>query len=128
MIFNEDHIGYAATDGFDADCAGACKEVEKASAFDVPAKNVEERFAEHVAGGPNAKVLERLQPTRAKCSGDDAHGQPILVSQCGPGDSGAAMWRAARVEFASTRLSVQRPRPTKMLPCARVRGTPRRAK
>jgi hypothetical protein len=79
VIFNEDDVGRAATDGFDADRAGSSEEVEEAGTFYARTEDVEESFAQHVAGGANLEILERPQVAGAKLSGDDAHGQAILL-------------------------------------------------
>ena len=51
VIFHEDYLRGAAAEGFDADRAGASEEIDEMRAGDVRAEDVEEGFAEFVAGG-----------------------------------------------------------------------------
>jgi len=51
VIFDKGYIRGAAAEGFDAYGACAGKDVEEAGAYNARAENVEERFAEAVAGG-----------------------------------------------------------------------------
>ena len=60
VVFDEDDFDGAAAYGFDADGAGAGEDVEEARAGDVGAEDVEEGFAEAVAGGAEGVALETL--------------------------------------------------------------------
>ena len=73
MIFDEDYVGGAATEGFDADGAGAGEDVEKSGAYDAGAEDVEERFAKAIAGGTKREAFEALQDAAAVFAGDDTH-------------------------------------------------------
>jgi len=73
VIFEEGYVGGAAAEGFDADGAGAGENVEEARARYGGAENVEERFAQAVAGGTESEAFQALQDTAAIFSGDDAH-------------------------------------------------------
>src|ERR1700730_14984066 len=96
VIFNEQDVDGAAADGFDANRAGTSEKINELRAGDLRAKNVEERFAETVAGGAQRRAVETLQDAAAISSGDDAHG--VQSSRYGPIDSGVAIRRAMREE------------------------------
>src|SRR5580704_3376997 len=83
MIFDEGYVGGAAAEGFDAYGAGASEDVEEAGAYDAGAEDVEERFAEAVAGGTKGEALEALQDAAAIFAGDNAHGlkEVLLTGQ-----------------------------------------------
>jgi len=74
MRFSEEDFAGAAAESFDADCTGASEEVDEEGAFDGRAENVEESFAESIAGGTEAQRFRTLEAATAKFSGDDAHG------------------------------------------------------
>jgi len=73
VIFDEGYVGGAAAEGFDADGAGAGEDVEEARACYGGAEDVEERFAQAVAGGTESEALQALQDTAAVFASDDAH-------------------------------------------------------
>ena len=74
MIFDEDDSCGAAAESFDADGAGAGKEVDEIRAGDFWTENVEQGFAELVAGGAEGKALEGFKQAGAVLAGDYAHG------------------------------------------------------
>ena len=57
MIFYEDGRNGSAADGFDTDGAGSGEQIEETRAFDAWAEDVEESFAQHVAGGAKRESL-----------------------------------------------------------------------
>jgi len=63
----------AAAEGLDADGAGAGVEVGELGAFDTGREDVEERFAEAIAGGTGFEAFGGLEDSGAEFSGDDAH-------------------------------------------------------
>src|SRR5690348_5220396 len=73
VLFEEDDFLRAAAECFDADGAGSREDVQEARAFDHRAEDVEESFAEAVAGGPEFASPERFDLAAAELSGDDAH-------------------------------------------------------
>ena len=73
VIFDEDYFGRAAAQGFDADRAGARENVEKARAGNVGAQDVEEGFAEAIAGRTEGVAFQGLEDAAAIFAGDDAH-------------------------------------------------------
>jgi hypothetical protein len=73
VVFDEDYFCRAATDRFDAYSAGAGKDVEEAGAADVGTEDVEERFAEAIAGGAEGVALQGFEDAAAVFAGDYAH-------------------------------------------------------
>jgi len=73
MIFDEDSLGGAAAEGFDADGAGAGEYVEEAGAGYFGSEDIEESFAEAVAGGAQGVALEGFEDAAAIFTGDYAH-------------------------------------------------------
>ena len=73
MIFDEGYVGGAAAEGFDADGASAGEDVEESRAYYAGAEDVEERFAQAVAGGTESEAFQALQDAAAVFAGDDAH-------------------------------------------------------
>ena len=73
MALDEDCFGRAAAQRFDSDRARARKNIEKASTDNQRRQHVENSLAQPVARGPQCKPLERLQLTRTKLAGDNAH-------------------------------------------------------
>src|SRR6267154_93689 len=112
MIFDEDGLRCAAADCFDADSAGAGEDIEEAGAGDVGTENVEESFAQTIAGRTEGVALEGLEDAAAVFAGNDAHSfsRPSLNGngaatlregrvRCGPGPSFAKAcrrWRRLR--------------------------------
>ena len=75
VIFDEGNVGGAAAECFDADGSGAGEDVEKAGADHARPEDVEERFAQTVAGGTKSEPLQAFQDTAAIFAGNDAHGE-----------------------------------------------------
>src|SRR5947209_3255679 len=116
MIFDEDDLRCAAADCFDADSAGASEDVKEARAGDVGTENIEESFAQTIAGRTESVALERLEDAATVFTGDDAHSfsRPSLNGsgaatlregrvRCGPGPSFAKAcrrWQRLRGELA----------------------------
>jgi hypothetical protein len=73
VIFDEDDLDGTAAEGFDADGAGAGEDVKEARAADVWAEDVEEGFAEAVAGGAEGGAFETFEDAAAVFASDDAH-------------------------------------------------------
>jgi hypothetical protein len=73
MIFHEHDFGGAAAEGFDANRAGSREKVNESGASDTRAQNIEDGFAQFVAGGTQRETLKALQDSTAISSGDDAH-------------------------------------------------------
>jgi hypothetical protein len=73
VVFDEDDFEGAAAEGFDANGAGAGEDIEETRAGDVGAEDVEEGFAEAVAGGTERVALEGFEDAAAIFAGDDAH-------------------------------------------------------
>ncbi len=90
MISRKATSGGAAAEGFDAYGAGAGEDVEEARACDAGAKDVEERFAEAVAGGTEREAFQALEDAAAIFAGDDAHGEGT--------NCGKKLTRTARAE------------------------------
>ena len=63
----------AAAEGFNANRAGAGVEVGELCALNARGQDVEESFAETVAGGAGFEALGGLEDSGAECSGYDAH-------------------------------------------------------
>ena len=74
MILEEHNFSGTAAERFDADGTGAGEKIEEAATWNAFSKDIEERFAEAVAGGAKGQALEAFKLAAAKCSGDDAHG------------------------------------------------------
>ncbi len=74
MIFDKDNFRSTAAERFDAYSAGPCEEIEEAATGDAFGDDVEECFAQAVAGRAKGKALKTLELAAAKCSGNDAHG------------------------------------------------------
>ena len=83
VIFDEGYLGGAPAEGFDAHGAGAGEYVEEARACDRGAEDVEERFAQAVAGGTESEAFQALQYAAAIFAGDDAH-SASMVHGCRP--------------------------------------------
>lgn len=73
VVFDEDDFEGAAAESFDADGAGAGEDIEEAGARDVGTEDVEEGFAEAVAGRAERGALEAFEDAAAIFAGDDAH-------------------------------------------------------
>src|ERR1700689_5067292 len=73
IAVNEENFARASADGFDSDCASAGVQVDEERVFDGRAENVEERFAQAVAGGADAQEPWSSQLAAAVFSGDYAH-------------------------------------------------------
>ena len=58
MVFDEHHLGRAVADGFDADGAGPRKSVHKSRTGDAIGKDIEQSFAETIAGRTKSEALE----------------------------------------------------------------------
>ena len=66
-------MGCAAADGLEAYGSGSGEEVDKAGFGDAGTEDIEERFAEPVAGGAGAGAGGRCQKAGTVFAGDDAH-------------------------------------------------------
>jgi len=73
VIFDEGYVGGTAAEGFDADGTGAGEDVEEAGAYYAGTEDVEERFAQAVAGGTEGETFETFEDAAAVFAGDDAH-------------------------------------------------------
>lgn len=58
VVFDEDDFDGASACGLDADGAGASEDVEKARTANIGTEDVEEGFAEAIAGGAEGRALE----------------------------------------------------------------------
>src|SRR5882762_1810894 len=87
MVFDEDDVDGAAACSFDTDRAGAGEDVEEARAGDVGAEDVEEGFAEAIAGGTEGGALEAFEDSAAIFAGDDAHLLEESYGGMGAGDN-----------------------------------------
>lgn len=72
-VLDEDGLGGAAAEGLDADGSRTCVEVEKNAAGDARGEDIEEGFAEAVAGWPGVMAGRRRERPGSELSGDDAH-------------------------------------------------------
>lgn len=72
MVDEEDFAG-ATADGFNPDCAGAGVEIDEQRIFDGRAEDVEEGFAEAVAGGADAREAWSSEAAAAIFSSDYSH-------------------------------------------------------
>jgi hypothetical protein len=72
-FFGEEGVGCPAGDGLDADGTGSGEEVGEATAFDARTEDVEEGFAEAVAGGAGQGAGWGGEGSGTEGSGDDAH-------------------------------------------------------
>src|SRR5258708_35859953 len=93
MIFDEDDLRCAAADCFDADSASASENIEEVRAGDVGTENIEESFAQTIAGGAESVALEGLEDAAAVFAGNDAHS----FSRPSLNGNGAATRREGRV-------------------------------
>lgn len=73
MIFEKGYVGSAAAESFDADGTGTGEDVEEAGAYYAGTEDVEERFAQAVAGGTESEAFEAFEDAAAVFAGDDAH-------------------------------------------------------
>jgi hypothetical protein len=73
VVFDEDGFDGAAAQSFDSNGAGTGEDVEEARTADVGTENVEEGFAQAVAGGAESVALEVFENAAAVFAGDDAH-------------------------------------------------------
>src|ERR1700722_3167369 len=73
VIFNEEDVFGAPAQGLDADRAGAGEKIEEAGARDSGGENVEEGFAEPVAGGAEVGGVEGFELARAVQAGNYTH-------------------------------------------------------
>ena len=76
IAVDEEDVASAPADGFDSDGAGAGVEIDEEGIGDGWAEDVEERFAEAVAGGADGLGAGSFQATAAIFSGDYAHESP----------------------------------------------------
>ena len=72
-VFDEDGFCGASAEGLYSHRSGASVEVEEYGAGDARGENVEEGFAEAVAGGASVAAFGRDERSGAELSGDDAH-------------------------------------------------------
>ena len=72
-VLAEEDMGGAAAEGFDADGAGAGVKVEEAAAGEAWGEDVEEGFAEAIAGGAGGVAGRAGEEAGAIGAGDDAH-------------------------------------------------------
>src|SRR6266404_3654503 len=103
MILDEDDLRCAAADCFDADSASAGEDIEEARAGHVGTENVEEGFAQAVAGRTESVALEGLEDAAAVFAGNDAHS----FSRPSLNGSGAAIRREGRVRCGPRRPSAK---------------------
>jgi len=75
MIFDEDGFRCTAAQRLDANGAGTREDIKEAAGRNAFGDNVEERFAETIAGRAQSKTLKALELAAAKCPGNDAHGR-----------------------------------------------------
>lgn len=80
-VFGEPDVGCSAGDGLDAYGAGAGVEVDEAAAGDARGDDVEEGFAEAVAGGAGFEAAWGGELAGAIGSGDDAHLSMVRVGR-----------------------------------------------
>jgi hypothetical protein len=73
IAVDEENFAGASADGFDSDGAGAGVEVDEEGIFDGRAEDVEESFAEAVAGGADAQEAWGAKASAAIFSGDYTH-------------------------------------------------------
>jgi hypothetical protein len=73
MIFDEDGFDGTTAEGFNADGAGTGEQVDETGVGNSRAEDVEQSFAEAVAGGAQGLALERFENAAAVGAGDDAH-------------------------------------------------------
>jgi len=73
VIFEEGYVGSAAAESFDADGTGTGEDVEEAGAYYAGTEDIEERFAQAVAGGTESEAFEAFEDAAAVFAGDDAH-------------------------------------------------------
>ncbi len=103
VIFDEDGFGGPTAEGFDADSAGAGKDVEEMRAGDFWAEHVEERFAELVAGWAKSESFERFQLAGAVLAGDDAHEESLRARRA-EGQDRAKCWLRPPWPLATVRV------------------------
>ena len=75
VVLDEGGVDGAAAEGLDAYCAGSGVDVEEAGALDGGAEDVEEGFADVIAGGTKGRTFQGFQEARAVGAGDYAHGR-----------------------------------------------------
>lgn len=80
-VFREKRVLGAAGDRLKAHGAGTGEEIDKACALDARAKNIEERLAKPVAGGPGRSACRGGKGTGTVGSGDDTHGSMVTGCQ-----------------------------------------------
>lgn len=86
-VFGEPDVAGSAGEGFDAYGSGASVEVEEGATFEAGSEDVEEGFAEPVAGGAGGGAGGRGEETGTEGSGDDAHGLMVREARrIGNGD------------------------------------------
>jgi len=73
VVFDEGYVGGAAAEGFDAYGAGTGEDVDEARPYDSGAEDVEERFAQAVAGGTESESFQAFEDAAAIFAGDDTH-------------------------------------------------------
>ena len=73
VVLDEHYFCCTTADRFDANGASAGEDVEEARTADVGTEDVEEGFAEAVAGGTEGGALETFQDAAAVFASDDAH-------------------------------------------------------
>jgi len=73
MILDEGYVGGAAAEGLDADGAGAGEDIKEAGANDTGAEDIEEGFAEAIAGGTEGEAFQAFQYAAAVFACNDAH-------------------------------------------------------
>jgi len=79
-LFGEPDVCRATTEGLDANRTRTRVEIDKAGSGQARGEDVEEGFAQTIAGGPGAVPAGRNQASRAVGSGDDAHS---FIMACG---------------------------------------------
>lgn len=80
-VFRKPDVGGSAGDGLDADGSGAGVKIDKAAGGDAWRDDVEEGFAEAVAGGAGSETAWGGELTGAIGSGDDAHLSMVRVGR-----------------------------------------------
>ena len=88
VVFDEDDFEGAAAERFNADGAGAGKDIEEAGTGDVGAEDVEEGFAKTVAGRAEGVAFEGFEDATAIFAGDDAHCLRNRTVEWGRGTTG----------------------------------------
>jgi len=81
VILHEDNLCGATTESFYAYGTRSGEEIDEVGASDCRTEDVEEGFAEFVAGGTEGEALEGFEDAGAVLSGDNAHGGKKLAQR-----------------------------------------------